>query len=277
MTWWALDVRPDDTLRDQVAAWLVATTGEAVEERGDGALVTFAADEQAADGIRSAIAARFGSGIPVARRPLEPTDWTTRWREGLGPRQVGRITLLPSWVPVPRDAGIVVEIDPETAFGSGEHGSTRAALALLERHVRTGDTVLDLGSGSGILAIAAALLGAARALGIEVDPEAMPVAVRNAERNAVADRVGFVEGEAGALAPLAGPVRMVVSNILRGPNVSLLPAIARALEPGGMAIFSGMEVSEAELFRPALEGAGFRIVDEAEDEGWWAVAAARPC
>jgi ribosomal protein L11 methyltransferase len=169
-----------------------------------------------------------------------------------------------------------VVLDPETAFGSGEHGSTRVALALLERLVRPGHRVLDLGSGSGILALAAVKLGAARAVGIEIDPEANLVAVRNAERNGVAQAVEFVEGEAGALAPLLGPADLVLSNILRSANTELLPAIAGALAPEGVAIFSGMETAEAPLFLPALESAGFAVVEERSDTGWWGVAARRP-
>ena len=165
----------------------------------------------------------------------------------------------------------MVVIDPETAFGSGEHGSTRAALLLLNRHLRPGDRVLDLGSGSGILTIAAARLGASRAIGIEIDPEAVPVAEKNAARNEVIDRTEFVTAD-GAIAPLLGPVDLVCSNILRIINEGLLPEIGQALRPGGTAIFSGMQAGEAELFRPALFVGGFTILDEVIDEEWWAVA-----
>ncbi len=101
--------------------------------------------------------------------------------------------------------------------------------------------MLDLGSGSGILAIAAVKLGAARAIGIENDAEANSVAVRNAARNGVEDAVEFLDGDAGDLAPLLGPADLLLSNILRMANTALLPAIVAALRPGGIAIFSGME------------------------------------
>lgn len=272
MTWWALDVTAPEPERERVAAWLVAATGHAVEERADGTLVGFAEHEPAARDAAAGLAPAFGAAVTAAIRQVEPVDWSVRWRDGLEVRRLGRLALVPSWLPVPEGAEVPVIIDPETAFGSGEHGSTRGALALLDRALAPGDRVLDLGSGSGILAIAAARLGARAAVGIESDPEAMPVALRNAERNGVADRVRFLEGDAGELAPLAGPAEVVVSNILRGPNLRLLPAIRSALRPGGTAIFAGMEVPEAELFRPALIAAGFQPTDEVVDSGWWAIA-----
>ncbi len=278
MSWWAIDVRAEPARRDRVGAWLVAKTGQAVEERPDGTIVTFAEDERAADALMQALTLALGAGksLHTSRRPLEAVDWTTRWRDGLGPRQFGRLTVVPSWVNLPPGGGPTVVLDPESAFGSGEHGSTRAALGLLERHLRAGDRVLDLGSGSGILAIASVKLGAVRAVGIENDAEANPVARRNAERNAVDGSVEFVEGEAGDLAPLLGPADLLLSNILRTVNTALLPAIVGALRPGALSIFSGMEEAEAPLFRPALEGAGLVPRDEIVDAGWWAVAAARP-
>jgi ribosomal protein L11 methyltransferase len=277
MTWWAIDVRPEPSRREWVGAWLVARTGQAVEERDDGTLVTFAEDESEADALVAALAAAESGPVETSRRRLDPVDWTTRWRDGLGPRRFGRLTVAPSWVDVPVDGrGPTVVLDPETAFGSGEHGSTRAALTLLERHLRPGDRVLDLGSGSGILAIAAVKLGAARAVGIENDAEANPVAWRNAERNGVGDAVEFLEGDAGDLARLLGPADLLLSNILRTVNTALLPAIVSALGPGGLAIFSGMEAMEAAAFRPVLTAAGLIERDEVLDTGWWAVAAARP-
>ena len=274
MSWWAIDVRTTPEERDRLGAWLVARTGQAVEERDDGTLVTFAPDEAAADELMAEL--RHETAAPeTTRRPIEPVDWSTRWREGLGARSFGRLTVRPSWAPATGAPGPEVVLDPETAFGSGEHGSTRVALALLDRLVRPGDYVLDLGSGSGSLAIAAVKLWAARAVGVEQDAEANPVAGRNAERNDVASTVEFLEGEAGDLAPLLGPADLVLSNILRTVNTALLPVIATALRPGGYAVFSGMEVAEAPLFLPPLQAAGFTVVEELTDSGWWGIAARR--
>jgi ribosomal protein L11 methyltransferase len=277
MTWWAIDVRTAPEGREKLGAWLVARTGQAVEERDDGTLVTFAPDEHAADELMEEIGlAAEGFAPDTSRRRFEPVDWATRWRDGLGSRSFGRLTVAPSWAADRHGSdGPIVVLDPETAFGSGEHGSTRIALSLLERLVQPGDLVLDLGSGSGILALAAVKLGAARAVGIENDPEANLVAACNAGRNGVEDSVEFLDGDAGDLAPLLGPADLVLSNILRSANTVLLPAIARALGTGGTAIFSGMEIAEAPLFLPALESAGFTVLEELTDTGWWGVAARR--
>jgi ribosomal protein L11 methyltransferase len=277
MSWWAIDVRPPTDQRAMMGAWLVARTGQAVEERDDGTLVAFAPDETAAQQLIEQLGRELEPAVEAWRHPLEVSDWSTRWREGLGPRQVGRLTIVPSWLPEANEPDpLTIVLDPETAFGSGEHGSTRAALTLLSRLLRTGDHVLDLGSGSGILTIAAVKLGAASAIGIETDSEANEVAVRNGERNGVATRVEFLEGDAAALAPLLGPVDLLLSNILRSTNSLLLPVIRRALRPGGVAIFSGMEQPEADEFRWVLGHEGFAAFQETLDAGWWGVAAIRP-
>lgn len=273
MSWWALDVRTAPEKREQVSAWLVAQTGQAIEEREDGTLVTFA--ESASDAEALSVALAWEHGATSTRRQIEAVDWSTRWRDGIEARRFGRLTVTPSWIAAVGGDGPVVVLDPETAFGSGEHGSTRAALTLLERHLAPGDRVLDLGSGSGILSIAAMKLGALRAVGVELDEESNAVAIRNAERNGVAGGTAFLHGEAGDLAPLLGPADLVLSNILRTVNTLLLPAIAASLRPSGIAIFSGMERAEAELFAPDLTQAGFVALGGVEDAGWWAVAARR--
>jgi ribosomal protein L11 methyltransferase len=277
MSWWAIDVRTPADRREVLGAWLVARTGQAVEERDDGTLVAFAPDEDAADALIHELDKTADGPLETDRHPIESQDWSTRWREGLGARQLGRLTIVPSWLPQAADPDpLTVVLDPETAFGSGEHGSTRAALTLLTRLLEPGDRVLDLGSGSGILTIAAIKLGAATAIGIEVDADANEVAYRNAARNGVDQQVEFLEGDAGVLAPLAGPADLLLSNILRNVNTTLLPVIAASLRPGGVAIFSGMEQGEADQFRSDLTAAGFRELQETLDTGWWGVAAERP-
>jgi ribosomal protein L11 methyltransferase len=274
MSWWAIDIRPLAGQEDWVGAWLVDQTGQAVEERSDGTLTAFTADEAAADALVEQVGRELKASVDSGPRVIESTDWSTRWREGLGPRRLERLTIVPSWLPEAAASDpFTIVLDPETAFGSGEHGSTRVALTLLSRTLSPGARVLDLGSGSGILAIAATKLGAARAIGIEIDPEANEVAVRNAARNGVADKVQFVEGDAAVLSPLAGPADLLLSNILRSVNTALLPLIATTLAPGGIAIFSGMEQQESGDFRRALADAGFLAMQEAVDSGWWGVAA----
>jgi ribosomal protein L11 methyltransferase len=274
--WWhvALSCRPEDG--DLVAGAVVATTGQGVEELAPGSLSTVLSSRDAAQRLADTLAARF-RGLETSVTEREPIDWTVRWRDGISTHRFGRLVITPSWLPVADAADtVVVTLDPESAFGSGEHGSTRAAMTLLERRPVHGCRVLDFGSGSGILAIAAVRLGADHAVGIEVDADALPIAEENARRNGVADRATFLLGDAAELGPLVGPAELVCANILRTANVLLLPAIRDALVPAGIAIFSGMEQAEAPLFRPVLAAAGWQLVDECQDTDWWAVAARRP-
>ena len=274
MTWWAIDVRTAPDRREQVGAWLVARTGQAVEEREDGTLVTFAPDEAAADALVAELAARRRVHRETTPPPLETVDWSVRWREGSGPRHFGRLTVVPSWV-AGADPMIdcTVVLDPETAFGSGEHGSTRAALTLLERHLRPGQRVLDLGSGSGILAIAAVRLGAAIAIGIENDADSNPVARRNADRNGVSRSRRH-------LSTATPPISLRCS----GRPISCSPtSFAPSTPPCCRPSSPRWPRWPRDLFGHGGDGGGrvsacaghggFGGRDEAVDEGWWAVAA----
>jgi ribosomal protein L11 methyltransferase len=271
MTGWTVEVGPGAERPDLVARCLVELTGRAAEERPGGVVVGYLADPAPASGLAARLRSRFGPDLAVRLRPADPVDWSVRWRDGMEVRRVGRLAIGPSWLLEPGPGRVVV--DPAMAFGTGEHGSTRSALALLDRLVRPGSVVLDLGSGSGILAIAAVQLRARRAFGIELDPEAASVAEANAARNRVDDRVAFLTGDAGLLLPLVGPADLIVANILRTANLALLVPMRRALAPAGVAVLAGMESAEREGFLEPLRAAGFVAGEEVLDQGWWAVAA----
>jgi ribosomal protein L11 methyltransferase len=274
VSWYAIEVKPGDDQRDAIAAWLVERTGQAIEERADGTLVSFALDLAGARSIEADLASSYG--VAVAHKPLPEVDWSTAWRQGLGPRRVGRFVIVPSWLRYDaEEQDEVIVLDPEMAFGSGEHGSTRGALALLENWIPPHARVIDLGSGSAILAIAAARLGARQVTGVELDPDAMSAAQHNVDHNGAAATVRLMEGDATPLTPLLAPVELVISNILRNVNTLLLPRIHAALTPEGRAIFAGMETAESDLFLEALRVDGFAVLEEVVDEGWWSVAARR--
>ena len=268
-------ITADPEIVDAIAATVIAATGQGVEELRRGTLAMVLDSEPHARELAESIRTHFSlDGVSI--EPCDAVDWLTHWRDGIATRSFGRLVLTPSWLPVTPSGGqVVVSIDPESAFGSGEHGSTRGALALLERHLHPGDRVLDLGSGSGILSIAAVKLGARRAVGIEVDAEAMPVAEANARRNSVAGAASFLNGGAAELAPLVAPAEVVCSNILRSVNTLLLPVVRDALVGRGTAIFAGMEVPERSLFLPVLDAHDLEVVDDVDDAGWWSVAARR--
>ncbi|HEY4321877.1 MAG TPA: 50S ribosomal protein L11 methyltransferase [Gemmatimonadales bacterium] len=274
-SWWRLTITADPARTDAIAALVVAVTGNGVEETAESVVATTLETRPLAEALVARLEAEF-AGTSVTMTATEPVDWATQWRDGIATHRFGRLILTPSWLPVAAgDAEIVVTIDPESAFGSGEHGSTRGALALLERHLRRGDRVLDFGSGSGVLAIAAVRLGARSAIGIEVDEQSNGIAEANACRNGVTSQVSFITGDANAIAPLAGPAELICSNILRTVNTALLPVIGRTLAPGGVVLFAGMEEPEEPLFAPVLAQHGFQVIDVVRDAHWWSVAARR--
>lgn len=271
MSWCALDILAAPPERSKVATWLVQRTGQSVVEQQDGSLLGVTPEAEASS-LLLELRGTFGPEVLATARILPEQDWSRLWRDGLGPRRIGRLLVTPSWAAPAATETPTVVIDPQTAFGTGEHGSTRGALLLLDRFIQPGMRVVDLGSGSGILAIASIKLGARRALGVDLDPEAEPIARENAERNQVSERVGFFTGDAAALGTLLGPAELVLSNILQNQNESLLPVIRTMLGTGGVAVFAGMEAPERDRFLASLAQYGFTVLAETLDEGWWSVA-----
>lgn len=203
-------------------------------------------------------------------------DWGEAWRRELEPRRVGRrLVVAPgSSDPALEPGDVPLVVDPGMAFGTGEHGSTRGVLRLLEDAVEAGDRVLDLGTGSGILAVAAVRLGARRVVALDVDADALEVARRNLERNGVADAVELLRARADApRLALLEPMRfdLVAANILARVLVPLLGPLRRLAASGGSVLLGGILEREAEEVLEAAREAGWRPAAEVVDEGWWSV------
>jgi ribosomal protein L11 methyltransferase len=135
--------------------------------------------------------------------------------------------------------------------------------------------VADLGSGSAVLSIAAALLGAAHVTAIEIDHDSIANAGENVERNGVANRVTVIEGDASILLPLIAPVRVVLANIISSVLLEMLPTIAASLTPDGDAVLSGMLVEEREMMLQAFAEGGWSVIDEDVEGMWWSARIAR--
>lgn len=275
--WLELRARSDapGDLRPLLAEGLVALGARAVHETG-GWYVTHVEDPGDADafvaGARALLADLVGgAAVEVVTAWVHHEDWAETWKRGLEPRRLtDRLHVTTSWLPV--DAGpdeVVVVVDPGMAFGTAEHGTTRGCLRLLDDAVRPGQRVLDVGAGSGILAVAAALLGAREVLALEGDPLAADALAENVERNAVADRVRWEIRWADAASLVAsGPWDGVVANIESGILRPLLPAFAGTLREGGWLILSGILAHEWLGMRAAAEEAGLTFVAVDEDGEW---------
>lgn len=263
---------------DLLAEGLIAAGANGVEQQGD-VISTYLPPPPDTSAfiteLEHGLAARIGRGVTLHWEWRADADWASEWRRGLAPRRCGEhIIVTPSWiVPDASPDDIVITIDPQMAFGTGEHATTRSVLRLAELAVRPGDRVLDVGTGSGILAIAAVQLGAQHAVGVESDADALINAAENLAANGVADRVELVHGLVDETYLSARPAAfdLILANVLSGVLRPLLPSFHRALVPAGRLILSGILQSEAEFMREAATAAGFAVVREEREEEWWSV------
>ncbi len=276
--WLVLTVRAaaGDPLRDLIAEGLLALGGSSVLDEGD-ALTSFF-DPPASPEHFLNEASRFledwigGTPPDLDWRWRENEDWAKEWRRGLAPRKVSRrFVVKPTWTEwsaAPDE--VIIEIDPQMAFGTGEHATTRGCLRLLDQSFLPGDRALDVGSGSGILSIAAALLGASEVVAVEFDPDANINARENLERNGVVEAVELREEMADTrLIRELGGFDMILANILSGVIRPLLPALSAALRPGGRLIVSGILQTESDAVGEAAEAAGLRVAMEDREGEWW--------
>lgn len=207
----------------------------------------------------------FGEDVGYKVEQLEDKDWVREWMDHFHPMQFGeRLWICPSWRDVPNPDAVNVMLDPGLAFGTGTHPTTALCLQWLDGLDLAGKTVVDFGCGSGILGIAALKLGAARVIGIDIDPQAIQASRDNAERNGVA---GQIELYLPADQPQDVEADVVVANILAGPLRELAPLIAGHSKPGSLMALSGVLESQA----PELEtiyGQWFDMDPTAVKEEW---------
>lgn len=212
-------------------------------------------------------------GQPAPSFSVEPVaeqNWVQLTQSQFDPIRVsGRLWIVPSWHEAPDPAAINLVLDPGMAFGTGSHPTTRLCLEWLEREVRGGERVLDYGCGSGILAIAAARLGAASVSGVDIDPQAIEAARANAERNGVA--ASFFD----SAEPVAGEYDLVVANILSNPLRVLAPAICAHVRRGGRLALSGILREQAdEIIGIYARWLPLQVADVRED--WVCLAGVKP-
>jgi len=270
--WLSVRVRPGAD-REAVVAALFAAGGQALQEIGD-ELLTQLPDTTDTDSLVRAV--RAGSPDAEVQIAVAPdVDWLSEWKRGARVQELGAITIVPPWLADGRDAARTVIIEPAMAFGTGDHATTRGVVRLLQRILRPGDVVADLGAGSAVLSIAAAKLGASRVAAIEIDPDAIGNAEENVERNGVSDRVTIVEGDAQVLLPLVAPVRLVLANIIAEVLRELLPSMGKALTDDGAVILSGILLDERESMLETLCSGGGKVIGEDREDVWWSVAARR--
>ena len=217
---------------------------------------------------------------PLQTRTVNDSAWAETWKRHFPILHLGeRLVVRPAWLPYrPRQSEIVVTLDPGLAFGTGQHPTTRMCLEALERRLSPGCAVLDLGCGSGVLAVTAALLGAGPVDAVDIDPNAIQATVETARRNDVEALVRVAQGSLGEAWPFAEPAAgrydLVLANISANAIEALAAPIVAALRPAGVALVSGVIDEREADCRAALERAGGRVVERREDQNWLLLAVA---
>ena len=272
MNWLSVRVRPSES-PDAALAALFDIGSEGVQETG-GELVTHFPGDTDEVMIRAAVLAA-DPHAQVVTRIIPAVDWSEEWKRGVGAHELGPLTIVPPWLADGRDPEKTIIIEPEMAFGTGEHQTTRGVVRLLPSVIRAGDRVADLGAGSAVLAIAAVKLGAQHVTAIELDHDSIANAEQNVERNGVAGRVTVIEGDATLLLPLVAPVRVVLANIISSVLLELLPVIGDALTADGEAVLSGILVEERAMMLDVLATSGWSLLGEDTEGSWWSARIAR--
>ncbi len=210
---------------------------------------------------------------PIQRREIEEEDWANGWKEHFHPLRIGHVVIKPSWREFEAEPGdLVIELDPGMAFGTGLHPTTALMVRAIQTRVQPGMRVLDLGTGSGILAIAAAMLGAT-VTAVDISDVAVEVARQNVAANGMAERISI---ELGSIEAVQGHrFDLILANIIARVIAELAEPLAAALEPRAELLASGIIDERADVVREALRAAGLDLVDEEAEGDWWLMVSQR--
>jgi ribosomal protein L11 methyltransferase len=259
-----------ELLVDAGAGGVEERDGTTLERAPEGrtTLVAWIAPDEVDAYLERAVGA--AAGLPeaiVSRRDRDVDEWRDAWKKHFGARRIGRFVIVPSWERHAAAEGeIVIDMDPGRAFGTGGHASTRLCLQALGQLAPDCRRFLDVGCGSGVLAIAAALLWpAAEGVGVDVDPDAIDVSRENAARNRVEARVRF---STDSLDRVDGKFEVVTANIQPEVLITMAPALAARLARGGRLILSGILVEAAPPVEAAFVAAGLGIEQRLDEDGW---------
>jgi len=210
----------------------------------------------------------------ITTTEVDEEDWATAWKKYYHPVKIsGRFTIVPTWEsykPVESDE-LIIELDPGMAFGTGTHPTTVMCLQALEKYVQPDSTVIDVGTGSGVLAIGAALLNAKKILALDLDEVAVTAAKENIGLNRCADKIGVIHGN--LLDSVKEPADLIVANILAEVIVTFSQDAYDLLEPDGLFIVSGIISAKREMVKEDLLGKGFELIESVVMEDWVALVA----
>jgi len=220
----------------------------------------------------SSLRERSGLISRVSYKNRDDEDWAHAWKAYFWPRKIGRrLVVKPTWREyTPESDEIVIELDPGMAFGTGTHPTTAQCAALIEKYLKKGDRFLDVGTGSGILMIVAARLGAGRVCGIDKDETAVKIAAANLKLNSIQPQ-RFQVTTANLVDEIRETYDMIAANIFTHVILDLLAGIKRVLNPGGIFVCAGIIEKNKEQVTGALRNIGFEIVETAHEEEWVAI------